>query len=394
MLLVQRPPAKTANLMTQQPVPVAASEVPSKPRAKNRRRLGSDAIFIWPAVIVLLFFAIFPLIVSLWLSFSRLKFVKGGVEVVNVGLTNYRRLIVGSERGRMLGVMEAPSLLGWVIFGLVIASQVYFLYRYIRSGEWRIFGLVMRTLLAGVIAWLTWLVVSTIFSAGRPGAVVVTMIYVFVGIALQYLIGLGLALLTGQPLAGRRFFRVVFLLPMMITPVGVAFMFRMLTDTVVGPFAPVWKLIGLGGYSWVNNPWGARTAVIIGDVWQWTPFMFIVLLAAIEGQPQEPIEAAIVDGASRWQIFRHITLPAILPVSTALVLIRMIEAFKIVDLPNVLTNGGPGTATESLTLSAFFFWRTLDVGGSAAISYLLLILVTLLAIAFVNLVRQRTTEAA
>lgn len=378
--------------MTTQSVSAPVADVAAKPRAKGRRG-SSEAIFIWPAVIVLLFFAIFPLIVSLWLSFSRLKFVKGGVEVVNVGLANYRKLLIGSEQGRLLGVMETPTLLGWILFGVLVASQVYFLYRYLHSGAWRVFGLVMRVFLAGVIILLGWLVVSTIFSAGRPGAVVVTMTYVFVGIALQYVIGLALALLTGQPLRGRRFFRVVFLLPMMITPVGVAFMFRMLTDTVVGPFSPVWKAIGLGGYSWVNNPWGARTAVIIGDVWQWTPFMFIVLLAAIEGQPQEPIEAAIVDGASRWQIFRNITLPAILPVSTALVLIRMIEAFKIIDLPNVLTNGGPGTATESLTLSAFVFWRTLDVGGSAAIAYLLLILVTILAIAFVNLVRQRTTEA-
>lgn len=378
--------------MTTQPVSETAAAV-TKSRPKGRRRVGSEAIFIWPAVIILLFFSIFPLIVSLWLSFSRLKFVKGGVEVINVGLANYRKLLLGSEQGRLLGVMETPTLWGWLLFGALVASQIYFLYRYMRSGAWRIFGLLMRVLLACFIILLGWLTISTIFSAGRPGAVVVTMTYVFVGIALQYFIGLGLALLTGQPLRGRRFFRVIFLLPMMITPVGVAFMFRMLTDTVVGPFSPLWKAIGLGNYSWVNNPWGARTAVIIGDVWQWTPFMFIILLAAIEGQPQEPVEAAIVDGASRWQIFRHITLPAILPVSTALVLVRMIEAFKIIDLPNVLTNGGPGTATESLTLSAFVFWRTLDVGGSAAIAYFLLILVTIFAIAFVNLVRQRTTEA-
>ena len=133
-------------------------------------------------------------------------------------------------------------------------------------------------------------------------------------------------------------------------------------------------------------------AVMIGDIWQWTPFMFIVLLAAIEGQAHEPIEAALVDGANRWQIFRHLTFPQIMPVSTALILIRMIEAYKIVDLPNVMTNGGPGTATESLTLQAFFSWRTLDIGGSAAIAYILLVMVTILAVAFVSLVRQRTVE--
>jgi multiple sugar transport system permease protein len=135
-------------------------------------------------------------------------------------------------------------------------------------------------------------------------------------------------------------------------------------------------------------------AVMIGDIWQWTPFMFIVLLAALEGQSVEQVEAALVDGANRRQVFWNISLPQILPVSTTLVLIRMIEAFKIVDLPNVLTNGGPGTATESLTLHSFISWRSLNLGQSAAIAYILLIVVTLAGMSFVNLVRSRVAEAS
>jgi multiple sugar transport system permease protein len=103
------------------------------------------------------------------------------------------------------------------------------------------------------------------------------------------------------------------------------------------------------------------------------------------------LEASHVDGASRWQAFRHITIPAILPVSLTVILIRMIEAFKIVDLPNILTNGGPGTATESITLQAFFDWRTQALGRSAALAYTLLILVTVVATAYVNLARRRVT---
>jgi multiple sugar transport system permease protein len=179
---------------------------------------------------------------------------------------------------------------------------------------------------------------------------------------------------------------------MMITPVGVAYIFRMLTDTTKGPFYPIWRLLGLLNFSWVNIPWGARGAVMIGDIWQWTPFMFIVLLAALEGQSVELIEAALVDGANRWQTFWRITLPQILPVTSTLILIRMIEAFKIVDLPNVLTSGGPGTATESMTLQAYIAWRTLDLGGSAAIAYLLLFLVTLIAVMYMNVVRRRVAE--
>ena len=85
--------------------------------------------------------------------------------------------------------------------------------------------------------------------------------------------------------------------------------------------------------------------------------MFIVLLAALEGLDQEVREAALVDGASRWQIFRHITVPAILPVTTTIVLIRLIEGFKIIDMPNILLGGGPGTATQSLTLQAYLDWH-------------------------------------
>ena len=199
-------------------------------------------------------------------------------------------------------------------------------------------------------------------------------------------------MLCAQQIAGRRFFRVVFLLPMMITPVGIAYTFRILMDLGKGPFAPVWRGLGLAEVSWASDPWGARIAVMIGDVWQWTPFMFVVLLAALESQPPELLEAATVDGADRWQTFWRITWPQIAPVTATLVLIRIIEAFKIVDLPNVLTSGGPGTATESLTLHAFIAWRTLDIGGSAAVAYLLLLVVTFAVLAYLRLVRRRLTE--
>jgi multiple sugar transport system permease protein len=180
---------------------------------------------------------------------------------------------------------------------------------------------------------------------------------------------------------------------MMITPVGVGFLFRMMADTIKGPFAPFWTAIGLQNYSWASTAFGARAAVLIGDIWQWTPFMFIILLAALEATSRDQIEAAMVDGTNRWQLFRWIILPQIMPVSTTLILIRMIEAFKIIDLPNILTGGGPGTATESLTFHAYNLWRATDLGASAAVSYILLIVVTFCAVVFVNSVRRRLLEA-
>jgi multiple sugar transport system permease protein len=357
---------------------------------RAERRAGH--VFILPAVLVVLFLSIFPLLISLYLSLSRFRFVRGGFEIRFAGLANYRKLLAGSEQKHFLGVIAGPSPLGWLVFAVGGALLAWWLLGYVRSQQRSVGGLIGRLLAYVISGLLVFLLVSTLSPGGRPGTMVVTQLYVFTDIAVQYLIGLGLALLTTQRLPGRRFFRVVFLLPMMITPVGVAYMFRMLMDADKGPFQPIWQALGLGLFSWVNDPWGARAAVMIGDIWQWTPFMFIVLLAALEGQSIELIEAALVDGASRWQTFWHITLPQILPVSSTLILIRMIEAFKIMDLPNVLTNGGPGTATESMTLHAFISWRTLDLGGSAAIAYILLFLVTFISMAYVNLIRRRVAE--
>jgi multiple sugar transport system permease protein len=359
----------------------------------SRAERLASATFVLPAVLVVLFLAIFPLIVSLYLSLARFQIVKGGFDIKFIGLLNYRKLLIGSDHDHFLGVFAKPSSATWVLLSVVVALLLVALVRYVRSPDFRIVGFFWRLVSAAGFGLLAWLVLRTLLPGGRPGTLVVTLVYVFVGIFFQYLIGLGLALLCVQQIRGRRFFRVVFLLPMMITPVGIGYMFRMLTDTGKGPFKPIWVAMGLENFSWVNYAWGARAAVMIGDIWQWTPFMFIVLLAALEGLPVEPTEAALVDGATRRQIFRYITWPSIFPVTTTLILIRMIEAFKIIDLPNVLTNGGPGTATESMTLHAYIAWRTQDLGGSAAVAYMLLILVTFIAVSFVNLIRRRATEA-
>jgi len=377
-----------------QPVEGAAAAPPQASHflhVRSRADRLASSVFILPAVLVVLFLAIFPLIISLYLSLSRFKFVKGGFEIKFVGLANYQKLFFGLEKTHFLGLLAPPSLIGWLVFASIIALLLFTLFRGSLARRASARSLLGNVLVFLFIATLGWIVVSTLSAPGRPGTLVVTLIYVFVGIFFQYFLGLGLALLVTQHIPGRRFFRVIFLIPMMITPVGIAYMFRMLVDTDKGPFEPIWQALGLGMFSWVNDPWGARAATMIGDIWQWTPFMFIVLLAAIEGQSVELIEAARVDGANRWQAFWNITLPQILPVTTTLILIRMIEAFKIIDLPNVLTNGGPGTATESLTLQAFIAWRSLDLGGSAAIAYTLLFLVTFIGISYVNLVRRRVT---
>ena len=373
-----------------------ASTSPPETRTRSQVSLGSTfavrAAFIWPALLAILFVSIFPLLASLYISLSRLKLVRGGFEFRFIGLDNFRELYVGGEQAHFFGVARAPTPFGWVVFGAGLGLLFWGLVRAFRGGA-SVVGIIGRVLGTLLLAGVLWLAVRTLLSdGGRPGTAMVTVIYVLVGITVQFTLGLGLAWLLTQGLPGQRFFRVVFLLPMMITPVGVAYMFRMLADTGKGPLQPLWAAVGLSDFSWVNSPWGARVAVMVGDIWQWTPFMFIILLAALEGQDLDTVEAAMVDGASRWRIFRHVTLPAILPVCTTVVLIRLIEAFKIIDLPNILTNGGPGTATESLSLHAYIRWRTLNLGESAAVAYSLLFIVTVAALSYVNVVRRRVAE--
>ena len=388
-------PAKTGKaLRHDHPALVGRRVVPAASGGRARdeltRRLDqhAPAVFVMPAVLLVLAMSIFPLIISLYLSLARFRFVKGGFQLKFIGFLNYEKLLVGSQQFHFLGDFGRLGAGARTWLGLAGLAMVVLLVRYAQREDVGLVALARRTLVAALAWGGLLLILLTNTGGGHPGSLVVTLFYVGFGVVVQYVIGLGLALLCTQNLPGRTFFRVVFFLPMMITPVGIAYTFRMLTDTTKGPFTPVWQFLGWGETSWVVDPWGARMAVMIGDAWQWIPFMFIVLMVAIESQPQDQREAALVDGASRFQTFRYVTWPAILPVSITVVIIRVIEAFKIVDLPNVLTNGGPGIASESMTLHAYVAWRTLDLGGSAAIAYMLLFVVAFACLSFLAFVRR------
>jgi multiple sugar transport system permease protein len=354
----------------------------------------ADQILIWPAVLLLLAFSIFPTIASATLALSRLDLAPGGFTLTFVGLRNFQRLLFGSQQDHLLGTMAplGPLATGlWLAAaGLVLVGIARYVVRNLgREPLALVVGLFGRVLAALLFLALLALVLSTNAPGGFPGSLVTTLVYVLGGVSIQFLLGLGLALLVARPIKGRRFFRVVFFLPLMVTPVGIAYGFRMLADTGKGPLAPIWQAFGLEEFAWAADPWAARIVVMIGDTWQWTPFMFLVLLAALETQPKDQVEAAWLDGAGPWQVFRFVTWPAIAPVAATVVLIRLIEAFKIVDLPNVLTNGGPGFATESLTLHAFIAWRTQDLGGSAAVGYILLFVAVVICTSFVNFLAKR-----
>jgi multiple sugar transport system permease protein len=354
----------------------------------------SRHVFIWPAVIMILVFSIFPLIASGILALTRVRLTGGGYTIRFVGLQNFEKQIFGSEQFHFLGTFSEFSALAWIATIVVGALLVWWLIRYLR-GSVRIFGLVGRLITASLLFGITLMYAATLLSGGRLGTLGVTLFYVFVGCSIQFVVGLGLALLCVQPIRGRQFFRVLFFLPLMVTPIGIGYSFRMLADTTKGPFAPLWQAVGLGNFAWVADPWAARAFIVLADSWQWIPFIFVVLLAALESVPRDMVEAGEVDGAGSWQIFREITWPQIAPVAATILLIRVIEGFKLVDLPNIMTAGGPGIATESMTLHAYYTWRAPDLAQSAAVSYLLLFVTLVLCASFFNLVvlKQRAARA-
>ncbi len=347
----------------------------------------SRKLFITPAVVLILLFSIFPLVASLIISLSRLK-LTGLDRIRLVWFDNFGKQFFGSQQTYVLGKLTWPGVLGWAVIIICGILIIWWMVNYCRREFW-LLGFIGRMITAVIGYGIIIMLSMTLLAGETIGTISQTLFYVFVGCGIQFFIGLGLAFLCSQQIRGRTFFRVVFFIPLMITPIGVGYSFRMMADTTKGPLAPVWQWVGLGDFAWASDAWTARMFIIIGDSWQWIPFIFVVMLAALENIPRDMVEAGEVDGASRWQIFREITWPQVLPVAATVLLIRMIEAFKIVDLPNIMTSGGPGTATESMTLSAFFAWRENDLGKSSSIAYLLLFITVVVCVSFFNLVVLR-----
>jgi multiple sugar transport system permease protein len=238
-----------------------------------------------------------------------------------------------------------------------------------------------------------------------------TLFYVFLGVTVQYIFGLGLAMLLNQPFLGRSLVRVIFLMPMMMTPVATAYTARMLLDAnpTRGPVAHLIRITEGQVESFLPDsveralkmdddkawtvPWftqkdWAPFAMVVADSWQWIPFMTLILLAGLQAIPDDIYEAARVDGANAFTIFLRITFPLLLPISVTVILIRGLEIFKIIDVIQITTGGGPGSATESLTMyikdTALAFG---NYGYAAAISFMLLVLVIIFSTLFLALGR-------
>ena len=222
-----------------------------------------------------------------------------------------------------------------------------------------------------------------------------TFVYAIAALTCEFVLGLALALLLNQQIRGRGVFRASLLVPMMLPTVVVGIVWRLLLNPNFGAINGTLKQLGINTESltWTASPRLAFLAVVAVDVWQWTPFVFLVLLAGLQAIPQEPYEAALIDGSSRWQTFRHVTLPLLKPAILIVLLLRTMDLLRVFDQIFILTEGGPGFATEMISLYIYrTAFRFFDFGYAAAMSFVLLALTNLVSVVYLKLLQDEKRD--
>jgi multiple sugar transport system permease protein len=221
----------------------------------------------------------------------------------------------------------------------------------------------------------------------------VTVRFVTLSVGIETVLGLALALFCLREFRGIRLLRTVLIMPMVITPVVVAIVFRLIYASDAGMLTAVSEALGGGPVQILGHPSRAFLGLVALDVWEWTPLMFLILLAGLQSLPVEPFEAARVDGAGAWRVFVDHTLPMLRPVLAIAIVLRTIDAFGTFDQVFVLTRGGPGEATRLLSIygydTAFKFQQT---GYAAALFVTMGLLVLAFTLATVRMLRRATAS--
>jgi multiple sugar transport system permease protein len=219
-----------------------------------------------------------------------------------------------------------------------------------------------------------------------------TFVYAAVALSCEFLLGLSLALLLNSKIRGRGIFRATLLVPMMLPTVVVGVVWRLMLNPNFGAINGTLKGMGINTetLTWTASPGLALLSVILVDVWQWTPFVFLVLLSGLQAIPQEPYEAALIDGSSSWQTFRYVTLPLLKPAILIALLLRTMDLLRVFDQIFILTEGGPGFATETISLYIYrTAFRFFDFGYAAAMSFVLLALTNVISVIYIRFLQTR-----
>jgi multiple sugar transport system permease protein len=225
-------------------------------------------------------------------------------------------------------------------------------------------------------------------------AIKTTAKFVVVAVPIETVLGLLLALLVARELRFASWIRVSLILPMTIAPVVVGVIWRLIYDSDVGVTNPLFKAFGLGTPDVLAHYTSAFLGLVALDVWEWTPLLFLIILAGLHSLPQDPLEAAEVDGANKRQAFFHHTLPLLMPVLLVAVTLRTIDAIGTFDQIFVLTGGGPGTSTQLISIYSYnTAFQFTQYGQAMAMLVALLACLLLLMAAAVHFIR-RTSRVA
>ena len=225
-------------------------------------------------------------------------------------------------------------------------------------------------------------------SADFQNSLRVTAMFMVGALILEFVLGMGLALLLDYDLRGKRTWRSLILIPMMATNVVIGLIWRLMYNFEFGIIIHFLREIGLEPVDWLSNTSVVLPAVIIVDVWNTTSFVALLLLAGLQAMPQEPFEAARIDGASSFQQFIYLTLPFLRPIILVALLWRVIDTFRIFDVIFLLTAGGPARATETVSIYVYRYgFKLFDLGVASASSYIMIAIMLVVAFFLARLVR-------
>lgn len=308
---------------------------------------------------------------------------------ISEGTQGQIRTAGGEQRNRVLGLplhflLIAPTFL--IVFGLLVYPLGYAI---VLSASNKILTGSVPFKWVGLENYLDLLAIESEMWT----SVGVTLRFALVGVFLEFIIGLSLALLLNREFRGRTWLRVGLLVPLMVPPLASGLIWRIIYDDEFGVFPHLIRTVGANPPIFLGDPDWALYAVVATEVWRSSPFMVLVLLAALQAQPVETIEAAEVDGASNWQVFRLITLPFITPVIIVALLFRTVDALRTFDLIFLLTAGGPGTTTEVISMFIYRWgFRHFKLGFTSAASILLMIATLIICIFYLRMLVVRQAE--
>lgn len=212
------------------------------------------------------------------------------------------------------------------------------------------------------------------------------IVFTCIALVLEFLIGLGSALLVDKMIRGRSIIISILIIPMGVMPVVVGLVWRMLYHPNYGVVNHVLTTLGFEGPQWLASTRWALPALILSDIWQWTPLIFLVILAGLQSLPKEPFEAAKIDGASSWQMFHQICFPLLRPMILVVLLLRAMDLIKEFDKVYTLTGGGPGSATEIMSYYVYRVgFKYFKIGYGATCSFLVLFLIAVLSFILIKI---------